>query len=40
MTEEAAKSLAGTKTFLADDAEIIKEEMRRMILEMKERGEF
>jgi len=40
MTEEAAKSLAGTKTFLADDAEIIKEEMRRMILDMKERGEI
>jgi len=40
MTGEAAKSLAGMKAFLADDAEIKKEEMRRMILEMKERGEI
>lgn len=40
ITKEAAESLVGIKAFLADDVEIRKEEMRRMILEMKERGEI
>lgn len=40
LTEEAARSIEASKGFLADDAEIRKEEMRRMILEMKERGEI
>lgn len=40
LTEEAARSIEASKGFLADDAAIQKEEMRRMILEMKERGEI
>jgi len=40
MTEEAARTLLGSKTFLADDAEIRREEVRKMIQEMKARGEI
>jgi integrase len=40
LTEEAARSIEASKGFLADDAAIQKEEMRRMILEMKELGEI
>jgi hypothetical protein len=40
LTVEAAQSMAGAKEVLADDAEIRREEMQRMILEMKEKGEI
>ncbi len=40
LTEDATKTMNQSKKFVADDEEIQKENMRRMILEMKARGEI